>query len=259
MKREFDRLEVISLWVTRIVFVLGLIVFLAAPLLAISWSNQPFPGFLVEHTMLVNGISGEGWTGIQAGIGFPERITRISGVQILYPRMLSEIISQKGLGDPVSFFTETEDGTKHLYPSVELIEFPQKDFLRLFWVPYLIGLAYYIIGVWVFIVRGRDTRPGRALAFFCVCIALATALIFDLYTTHWFVPIWVAAIAAAGGALFSLGMRFPVEWRIVKRFPWFFRNPLYNLYWIIALGMGNHLYAAIPLGICGYMGDNLSI
>ena len=111
-----------------------------------------------------------------------------------------------------------------------MIEFPQKDFVRLFWVPYLIGLVYYLIGIWVFIVRGRDTRPGRALAFFCACTALATALIFDLYTTHRFVPIWVGlAISAAGGALFSLGMRFPVEWRIVKRYPWFLGIPLTSI------------------------------
>ena len=79
MEKEIDRLEVISLWVTRAVFILGLFIFLVAPLLAISWSNLPFPGFLAEHTLLVNGISGEGWTGIQAGIGFPERVIRVSG------------------------------------------------------------------------------------------------------------------------------------------------------------------------------------
>jgi len=39
---------------TRMAFGLTVLIFIAAPILAISWRNVLFPGFFVEHTLIVN-------------------------------------------------------------------------------------------------------------------------------------------------------------------------------------------------------------
>ena len=70
------------------------------------------------------------------------------------------------------------------------------------------GLAYLSIGAWIYSARG-STRPGRALAFFCFAAGVAQALYFDVFSTHVGTPVWAIAIAALGGSLLSLAMRFP--------------------------------------------------
>ncbi len=225
MNKILDQLERYSRWITLTVFVAGFFIFLFLPVMAISWRNRPFPGFMVEHTLIVNGTRGNNWTGAQAGLSFPERITRISGTELSDPGLFTRTLSARQVGDSVSFITEQEDGSQRLYPSVRLMNFPSEDFFRLFWVPYLIGLIYFLIGIWVYLVRGRNTLPGRALAFFCAVTALSVGLIFETSTTHGLVSVWVGALSFAGGALVSLAMRFPVEWRMIRRRPWLLAIP----------------------------------
>ncbi len=87
------------------------------------------------------------------------------------------------------------------------------------------GLGYLAIGAWIYRARGA-TPAGRALAFFCFAAAAAQGLYFDIYSTHVGTPVWAIAIAALGGALLSLAMRFPQPARIVQRYPGHVRRAL---------------------------------
>jgi hypothetical protein len=116
--------------------------------------------------------------------------------------------------------------------------------VRLFWLPFAAGLAYLAIGVWVYRVGGR-TRPGRALAFFCFNVSIACSLLFDISTTHAATAFWTVAAAQLGGALLSLAMRFPEEWRAVERQPWLLGVP-YALSIILAVWGVWALNAADP-------------
>jgi hypothetical protein len=106
-----------------------------------------------------------------------------------------------------------------LFPTVRLTTFSSGDFAQFFWLPYAVGLAYLLIGTWVYLARGRE-RAGRALAFFCVCVAVVAALLFDVLTTHLATAVWLTGVAFLGGTLISLALRFPVEWRVIHRRPW---------------------------------------
>ena len=128
------------------------------------------------------------------------------------------------IGSSVAILTRLPDGSARVYPSVGLIQFPPQDMVRLFLLPYLVGLAYLAMGVWIYRARGQ-MRPGRALAFFCVSTAMSCTLLFDLDTTHVGTWIWTVAIAQLGGALVSLAMRFPEEWRFCTRWPWLLAVP----------------------------------
>jgi hypothetical protein len=71
---------VINLWdrfsafTIRATFVLAVAVFIIAPMQALAWSKLPFPGFVVEHTLVVSNIQGTGWTGQAAGIEYPQHL-----------------------------------------------------------------------------------------------------------------------------------------------------------------------------------------
>ncbi|HSR47933.1 MAG TPA: hypothetical protein VLL77_08085 [Anaerolineales bacterium] len=211
-----DVFERLSRLVTLGAFGVAAIAAFAAPLLALSWRQTPFPGVLVEHTLVVNSRIGEGWTGREAGLEPPVVITRLAGESVSTSAAYHRALQGYAVGDAIPIFASLPDGVTRLFPRVELISFPLADFVSLFWLPFVVGLAYFGIGVWVYVARGRD-RPGRALAFFCACVAIVAALLFDVLTSHAATPAWAAAVAFLGGTLVSLAMRFPVEWAVVRR------------------------------------------
>lgn len=205
-------------------FVVAFAAAVAAPALALSWSHRPFPGFLLEQTLVVTSTTGSDWTGEQAGIQHPQRVTRIGGRAVATPAEYHAVLSAYQPGQQVAVLTKAPDQSSRLFPFVTLKEFPRKDLISLFWLPYLVGLVYLGIGVWIYLAKGQ-TRPGRALAFFCINTALVCLLLFDLSTTHALSALWTIAIALTGGALISLAMRFPEEWTVVKRRVWLLALP----------------------------------
>lgn len=211
-----DRMERLSRAATIMAFVIGAVAIFAAPVLALSWRQVPFPGFLVEDTLVVNSRTGMSWAGREAGLVPPMLITRLGGQAVSTSAEFRSDLANYGAGDQVSVFARLPDGTVQLFPRVELQAFSAADFISLFWLPYFVGLAYFGIGMWVFLARGSD-RPGRALAFFCASVAIVATLLFDVLTTHAATPVWITAVALLGGTLVSLAMRFPVEWGIVRQ------------------------------------------
>ncbi len=219
-----DFLEQWSRWLTLAASVVALLACILAPLMAISWSKRPFPGFMVESSLVVNDTGGEGWTGRLAGLGFNQLVVRVGGQAVTTPAEFEAALANFTVNDRISVFTRLPGGTEQLYPAVPLMSFPRKDMARLFWLPLAAGLAYLAIGVWVYRVGGR-ARPGRALAFFCFNVSIACSLLFDSSTTHFGTAVWTVAVAQLGAGLLSLAMRFPQEWRAVERRPWLLSVP----------------------------------
>lgn len=216
------RLDAIDrMWrvVCLVAFAVAVIAFLAAPLLAVQWSRQPFTGFLVEQTLVVEPIGGQNWSGYQAGIDYPQRIMRIGGQAVNDAAEYEAIVESHHSGDRLTVFTRTPDGREQLYPNILLTEFPSSDLWRLFWLPYIVGVVYLAIGAWIYRLRGR-TRPGRALAIFCIVTALTCGMFFDAFSSHAMPYIWVFAIAQIGGVLIGMAWRFPEEWAPVTRRSW---------------------------------------
>ena len=73
--RKFD----LAKWLIYLTFAIAFLVFLDAPILAIDWRNKPFPGFMVEPTLVISDVRGEYWSAINAGIDHTQRITHIAG------------------------------------------------------------------------------------------------------------------------------------------------------------------------------------
>ena len=224
VERQVDDLGRVSRLIVLAAFSIALTVAIAAPLLALSYRNLPFPGFMVEQTLVVNDSNGEGWVGRDLGMAYPERVTRIGGEEVSTPSEFKAVLSGYSAGDSVSLFTRLPGGFARLYPSIQLATYPTVDLVRQFLLPYAVGLAYLGIATWIYVLRGA-TRPGRALAYFCVCTAIVCMLLFDTATTHGASAIWTVAVAQLGGALTSLAMRFPEEWKILERRSWLLAVP----------------------------------
>jgi hypothetical protein len=219
-----DRMEVASRYVTLATFAVGIVVFFLAPVWALAWRQEPFPGFLLEPTLVLSNRTSEGWKGVESGLQPPYAITRLGGQPIVDHASYHEAVKSFGVGDRVPVFAVLPDGKPQLFPSVELTRISNESFFQLFWLPYMIGLVYLGIGIWIYLARGSD-RPGRALAFFSGNVAIVTGLLFDVLTSHNGVILWVLSLSMLGGALISLSMRFPVEWTSVTRQAWILAVP----------------------------------
>ena len=215
-EERVDYLERFSRFVTLAGFALAAVTAVVTLTLALSWRHQPFPGFLVEPTLVVSDNNGRGWQGRAAGLNYPQQVVRLGGEPVATSSEFNRILSGLESGDVISVFARKPDGAEYLYPSIALTDFSATDMVRIFWLPYLVGLAYLGIGGWIYRLRGR-TRPGRALSFYCIMTAMVCMLLFDLYTTHAMAWMWTAALAMIGGALISLSWRFPEEWMPVRR------------------------------------------
>ncbi|MCC7352950.1 MAG: hypothetical protein IT330_04265 [Anaerolineae bacterium] len=224
MGKNVDILERVSRVLTLTVFVIAFVLSLVAPVLAISWIRIPFPGFVIEQTLIVNDRGGVAWSGRLAGLAAPQRVTRIAGIPVRTSAEFRAALSTHAVGEPISVFVTLPDGTARLYRSIVLSDFSAKDMVQLFWLPYLVGWAYLAIGLWIYRLRGH-TRPGRALAFFCACTTVLCVLLFDVLTTHVGMVLWLAAVSQLGGAVISMALRFPEEWKPVERRPWILGVP----------------------------------
>lgn len=212
-------------------FAVAVVAFLAAPFLALPWSRQPFPGFLVEQTLVVQPVISAEWSGVQAGIAYPQRITRAAAQPLTSARDLDATLATRKAGEKILVFARLPDGKQKIFPAFPLTAFPPGDMLRLFWLPYVVGAVYLGIGAWIYRLRG-NTRPGATLALFCTVTALTSALIFDAMTTHVMTVVWSVAVALVGGALIELALRFPEEWSEVTRRPWLSFMPF-----VVSLGL----------------------
>jgi signal transduction histidine kinase/putative methionine-R-sulfoxide reductase with GAF domain len=115
-------------------------------------------------------------------------------------------------------FLATSDKAQTSLP-LTLQPFPDSARLIHLVIPYLVGLVFFGVSLWVYGLR-RGEAAGRAFAFFSTSAAIACATLFDLYTTQLFPVLWTFAFCMAAGGLISLAMVFPQEVRGVARRPY---------------------------------------
>jgi len=257
MKVSQDVLERLSRYLTLFIFALNIIVFFIAPVLALSWRNQPFLGTMLEHNLIGNDREGDGWTGRQAGLQSAYQVIRLAGDPVGTSEDIKQVLQHYEAGDEVPVVALLSNGELEFFPSIQLMEFPSKDFFQFFWLPYFLGLAYAVIGIWIYLIKGAS-RPGRVLSFFCASVALTLGLLFDVLTTHVATPLWISSISLLGGALISLALRFPVEWSPVEKKPWLLVIPyLFSIgmaFWIIlSLTNGQDPWMYLKARFVGYV------
>ena len=205
-------------------YFIALVVFMWLPFQVYTWAKKPFPGFVVEQTLLVGVYSGTNWGG-------RAKLEHLQQVISLNDRLVGSFSEYnqalKGLhtGQVINIAVIKPDIRDRLYQQITVMEFPRQDLLRFFWLPYGVGILYFFMGLWVFIKRG-NTFSGQAFTFFSACTALASALLFDLVSTHTWVNLWSTAVAQLGGALILVGFLFPDPLPWVRKRLWLLAIPL---------------------------------
>ncbi|TEU19982.1 MAG: GAF domain-containing protein [Anaerolineales bacterium] len=201
-------------------FALAIVVSLIAPWLAWRWTRAPFMGVLLEHTMVVSDMYGQGWSGRLAGLTSPDRILEVNGQAMPNAAELRRVLEAARPGNQVTLTVEGQDegGWSQRQVNVTLTGFPSRDFISFFWLPYFLGLVYLALGLWVYYLKG-NTRGGQSFGFFCAWSAIFTASFFDLVTTHRLVPLWTFSLPLIAASMAHLGLVFPAETTLIRRYP----------------------------------------
>jgi hypothetical protein len=129
--RRFD----LGKWLIYLTFAIAFLIFLDAPILAMNWRNKPFPGFVVEQTLVVSDVQGDNWNAIKIGLDHPQRITQIAGKAVYSSEEFLAAVNELTVGQSIEIKTLLPDGLSHVYPSIPIQAFSILDLARMFWLP----------------------------------------------------------------------------------------------------------------------------
>ena len=185
---------------------------------AADWINRPFPGFLINQRMVINGMGRYHWTGTTAGLKHPDKILTANGQPVVTSHDLERIILPTPVGQPIRYTVEQDGRVVTL--DIPTMRFNVADFVVLVGTLFLTGLIYLAIGVIVFVLK-PDTRVSWSHLLLCLCLSAFNLTAFDVAATHaGFVRWYFSVTAFLPAAGVHLSMLFPEPWKIVDRRPW---------------------------------------
>lgn len=191
--------------------------FVVAHVLAWRWSREPFLGTMVEPTLVLSLFKGEGWARLAFNppLAQPDRLAQVDQRWVERYDDVAAILSEHQVGDTVWVTVANQEGELR-EEQITLATFLVRDMVVLFLLPYLAGLAYLGIGIWVYWVQGWG-RAGQVFTCFCASVALMMACIFELNTTHRLAGLWAASVPFAAATAMHLALVFPQEPRFAQR------------------------------------------
>ncbi len=189
--------------------------------LANRWLQLPFLGAFYEHTMVFNGtgpsVPEREWA-LYSKVVLGDQLIAINGTQVRTSGEVQDLLMNQVPGENVTITVRSEGGEERVQ-NITLYKFPSSSRTIYFIVPSILSAIFLAASLWIFGLRRNETA-GRAFSLFTSSLAIVTGAYFNLITTHEFTVIWVLACALAGGALFELGLSFPMEPRIVINHPY---------------------------------------
>jgi len=194
----------------------ALIILVLAPIWAYRWYQEPFLGLLLEPNNIVSRISDASWPAIEQGAKWPEQMVSLNGQPVTNAADVEKVLTTNGFSPLEAVFLDEQgyERTLRLTP----IHVPLADWIKLFAIPYLAGLTFFLIGLWTYRMRGH-LRAGRAFMAFAGAVSLTATTFFDMNTTQHVVLLWSLSLFMASGALVHLAFVFPQQMPFVDRWP----------------------------------------
>ncbi|MFQ5576772.1 MAG: GAF domain-containing protein, partial [Anaerolineae bacterium] len=190
-----------------------------APILAWQWMQLPFLGVLLEHTLVISDVYNSAWPARQMGLQNPDMLQAINNTPVSTSRDVIRALKPFAPGDRVMLSAKQGDPPTVKEVSVPLIKLTWPDFYTIFAIPYIIGIFYLALGLFVYRLRASD-RAGEVFAVFCALVSIFTGAFFNVYTYHNFTALWTLSLPMISASLMHLALVFPIETRLIKKRPW---------------------------------------
>ncbi|MGB7873217.1 MAG: adenylate/guanylate cyclase domain-containing protein, partial [Anaerolineales bacterium] len=165
---------------------------------------------------VVSSINIKGWPATEQGVQYLDRLVALDGERLTSVRDFEHIMAANGY-EPI-WVSFVHPNGKSYGIEITPIHFPSADFASLFVVPYLMGLAFLGIGLWVYRLRS-ELWESRALLYFVSGATVLTTTLFEISTTRYTNALWGLAVLLSAGGLMYLALVFPQPTRMVRANP----------------------------------------
>ncbi len=224
-------IEQIRIAVVATILVACGVMFVTLPVLALRWTQTPYPGLLFDPNLVVNKLTPQfEMTGEDdRPVVYPERVTAVDGRIFPTTPSLHAYLATLQPGDVIEVSLEQPPANSVIEAlptipaerSVSLVLSLMDEITRWnqFWLFYLVGLVILLFGTLTFLAR-PDAEAAQVFALFAASTAVIIGALFDQVTTQVFLRIWMVALPVAGGFTMLLAFVFPHEARFIARFRW---------------------------------------
>jgi PAS domain S-box-containing protein len=195
---------------------LAVIMLVLTPVWAYNWFQLPFPGMMIEQNNVISILNGKDWPARNLGVAWSDRLMSVNGQSVDTTARLGNLLKEAGFTNLNLEFEKTN----HFRFSIQIvpIKISLVDQFTLFFIPYLAGVTFLIIGLWAYRLRG-ELRASRAFLIFSGSVSILTTTFFDMNSSHHVVAIWTASLFIASAALVHLALVFPQQMPFVDRWP----------------------------------------
>lgn len=198
---------------SRAVFVLLLGFFLVSSLVcavaAIRWVNRPFPGFVILENLRVDRPGPSHWTGVQAGVRFPDRILAVNEKPVTTVEEIGAVVRRLPVGTSVTYSIEREG--RRLDVQIPTMTWTWLDAFSKFGVMFSVGCGLFFLGVLVFVLK-PDTEVSWTFFLAGLFLALDFINVFDYQADPFGVnPVIHAGMFIFPAAVIHLSTVFPAK------------------------------------------------
>ncbi len=184
---------------------------------ALMWQQNHFLGTLFYPGLVVTDTYNPDWQAHKLGMQTGDRVLEIDNVSVSTGRDLFLLLGTKKTTDVILLSVErsSPDNSSNTL-SIPLTIFAWEDFFIFFWLPYIIGIIYLVLGIIVYRLRGVE-RGSDIFATFCIFSSILGSGVFDHYTFHFLTPLWAIIFPLTGAVLLHLAFAMPKQTRLLRR------------------------------------------
>lgn len=212
MKRRLDLPTTLFCCLTAVMLFLTVYCFAVA----LPWIEKPFAGFLPYDFPYVGSMGNPDWQGTKAGLRFLDRIVSADGQPIWNGADLVRIAEAKQPGELIHYVIETKG--RIWETTIPVAHFGLWDFFLVFCIPFFGGLALYILGFIVYVLKPNTTASW---VFFLLCFCLGGYMVtgFETISAYRTVHFHYLILCLYPATFAHLGLVFPERKSFLKRFP----------------------------------------
>ena len=205
-----------------LIAIVAIVVAFNAIFQAARWYGRPIAGVLVNPDGMVSSIGMPGWSGIEQGLRFPDRILSIDGVPLAQDarpgRMWDSSVEAAALRGARSVHARvaTSNGEREVDLALGHVD------AKCWWLyggcTIFTGALYALAAV-VAMGSGSQRPLARTFARFSSLTALFFLTLFDFHTSRTMVPLFFGSFAYTPFAIGALALRLPDDVPLVVRRP----------------------------------------
>ena len=234
MKGRFRLPSILFFGISGLMIIIYIITFINA----LSWINKPFPSFLMYKFPFVGSFNSTDWPGVKAGFKFMNKILAADEKPVREGKDLVELARQKPLGTEIDYTVESKGQVRKA--AVPTTKFSMVDFLMVFLIMFVGGLAIFFLGFIVYLLK-PNVYTSWVFFFSTVVVSMYMCTGFEIQSTYLFVNLHYLTVPLAPATLFHLGSIFPEKKRLLTRYP-ALEYLIYLPVLILALGYQLYLF-----------------